>query len=105
MITLLGRAESLFLPDMRVPKVYRRCKEGDEKFLHMERIEGVMVEKRWTSLSASAKPVIAEQLNLMISSMKRMKHTPENSFVGQVSFPPYPFTSVPCLRLIPNQNN
>ena len=82
--------------------MYGWCEDGDERFLYMERIKGLTVEECW--LSVSEKPtVIAEQLNLMISSIKRLKQAPENSFFH--SLPTMPLTSVPCLQLIPNRND
>jgi aminoglycoside phosphotransferase len=51
---------------MRVPKVYGWCKDGGERFIYMEHVEGVTVEERWSSLSAPQKLAVAEQLNLMV---------------------------------------
>jgi aminoglycoside phosphotransferase len=67
---------------MRVPKVYGWCEDGDERFIYMERIEGVTVEERWSSLSAAQKLSVVEQLNLMVSSMRRLKQAPGNRYVG-----------------------
>jgi aminoglycoside phosphotransferase (APT) family kinase protein len=67
---------------MRVPKVYGWCEDGDERFIYMERIEGVTVEERWSSLSTPQKLSIVEQLNLMVSSMRRLKQAPGNRYVG-----------------------
>lgn len=87
-----------FLPHMRVPKVYGWCVDGDQRFLYMERIEGVTVEERWPSLSPSEKLAVAKQLNSMISSMRGLKQAPGNSYVGQfpshVSPPQFPITTL-----------
>ena len=71
-----------FLPHMRVPKVYGWCVDGNQRFLYMERIEGVTVEERSPSLSTLEKLAVAEQLNSMVSSMRRLKQAPGNSYIG-----------------------
>ena len=92
-----------FLPDMRVPKVYGWCVDGDQMFLYMERIEGVTVEERWPSLSASEKLAVAKQLDSMISSMRRLKQAPGNRYIGQ--FPSHVFHFSSLLRLFFNRIN
>ena len=92
-----------FLPDMRVPKVYGWCVDGDQRFLYMERVEGVTVEERWPSLSASEKLAVAKQLDSMISSMRRLKQAPGNRYIGQ--FPSHVFHFSSLLRLFFNRIN
>ena len=50
----------------------------------MEYIEGETVKKRWPSLSAPEKQAVAEQLNLMISSMRCLKQASGNIYIGVV---------------------
>ncbi|GLB43422.1 putative phosphotransferase enzyme family protein [Lyophyllum shimeji] len=73
-----------FVPHMRVPKVYGWCEDGGQRFIYMERVEGVTVEERWPSLSAPQKLAVVEQLNVMVSSMRRLKQAPGNSYIGAV---------------------
>ena len=85
------------LAAIRVPKVYGWCEDGDQRFFYVERIEGVMMEERWPSLSAEEKLAVAKQLNSMVSSMRRLKQHLGNSYIGQSPYMP----SVPCqLRIV-----
>ncbi len=74
-----------FLPHMRVPKVYGWCEDAGQRFIYMAYIEGVTAKKRWPLLSAPEKQDVAEQLNLMVSSMRCLKQAPGNTYIGPSS--------------------
>ncbi|RDB23608.1 hypothetical protein Hypma_009135 [Hypsizygus marmoreus] len=67
---------------MRVPKVYGWCEDAGQRFIYMERLEGVTVDERWPSLSPAQKLAVVEQLNLMISSMRRLVQATGNTYIG-----------------------
>jgi Phosphotransferase enzyme family len=66
-----------------VPEVFGWCRDGESTFIYMELIEGITLEKRWDTLSASERVEICEQLSHMVSAMRRLEQSPDEKFVGE----------------------
>jgi len=71
-----------FLGPMRVPTLYGWCEDGHDRFIYMERIEGVTLDERWASLSAPQKAAIIKQLHSMVSSMRSLRQAPRDKYIG-----------------------
>lgn len=71
------------LPDVLVPEVYGWTHDDGQVFIHMELVEGVTLEQRWEYLDRTERTEICEQLRVLIVELRKLRHTPDEFFLGE----------------------
>ncbi|RMD42157.1 hypothetical protein DV735_g2944, partial [Chaetothyriales sp. CBS 134920] len=79
-----------YAPDIPVPEIYGWATEGDQIFLYMEMVKGVMLESCWESLSRPERTSVCEQLRSIIDRVRQLRQDPaDDPFLGSVNRDPY----------------
>jgi hypothetical protein len=68
--------------EVPVPEIYGWRVDGRLVFLYMQLIRGPTLNERWDALSDSDKTAVCDHLRQIITSLRRLKQAPGDSFIG-----------------------
>jgi len=73
---------------VRVPEVYKWCRDDGQVFIYMELINGVTLDKSWEKLIEDDRLAICQQLRHVIDAWRSLKRDSTSAFIGKSMFPP-----------------
>lgn len=76
------------LPEVPVPEVYGWTHDDDQVFIYMELVQGVSLEQRWESLNEVEREGVCQQLRVMLSELRKVRHATGEFFLGMMSLWP-----------------
>lgn len=70
------------LPSVPVPEVYGWCRDGNQVFIYMQRVQGTTLEKRWNGLSVLEKGEVGLQLKEIVGCLGQFQLPSGVQFIG-----------------------